>query len=319
MRGVTTGRRLGILLGMGLSVWLQAHAALTTVDIVSHTVSALPDCLHYRVRGLCFWGVIKEGAPRVESTLWVAHYLPEAVVSVFSRSDNNPWVFARKTIDALAYPMGDALTQRWSGQRLGHGVHGHWPHDHRVRFLEADVIGHPLAQSPIAGLPQVAHPSKVEALVPYFVSMHDAIAWRFGMEGRLPSSWQPIAASVGSWGTLYPREGFVVAANETLAAGVVAFRAGHIASQLGIHVGRSLPTECGVECDIQGVDETVETVLWQPLYPSAVSQCCTFGEALEPQDLWNNQEDLGQYAWVLWRLYDGCIQHPTGRFLTKTG
>jgi integrating conjugative element protein (TIGR03756 family) len=311
---------MGVMLCWCVGVWTPA-LALTTADIGTHTLRALPDCLRYRVKGLCFWLVTQYGAPRVESTLQMQHYLPDAVVTVFSQADTNPWVFARNTFDKLAYPMGDAVIRLLMKQRMGHGVHGLSVPGNQVSFKEVDVIGHPLAPSLTSTLPMIVHRAQVTAFYPYFISMQDAFAWRSGIEALAPHSWHPSGYTLGpvthAWGTIYPREGFVVAADDRLAGSVAAFRAAHVATNPGIHVARALPQTCGVQCRVAGVIDQHSRILWQALYPRASHRCEAFGQTFSLGDGQSNRDD-GRHAWVLWRLYEGCAPHPSGQFLAKT-
>ncbi len=65
------------------AIILLCHAlpssALTTADIVSSTVS--PDCLEYRVVGICYWLFCTPYSCSVETSIKVSHYVPDAVVS----------------------------------------------------------------------------------------------------------------------------------------------------------------------------------------------------------------------------------------------
>jgi integrating conjugative element protein (TIGR03756 family) len=200
-------------------------------------------------------------------------------------------------------------------------VHGLSLHDNHVSFKEVDVIGHPLASSFSTGLPGGSHKAQASAFYPYFISMQDAFAWRSGVEALLPQSWHPSGYVLGPvthpWGTIYPREGFVVAADDRLAASVAAFRAAHVACRPGIHVAHALPATCGVQCRIAPVENGHSFVRWQALYPRAAHRCEAFGQSFSWGDGLSNRDD-GRHVWALWRLYEGCVQHPTGKFLAKT-
>ena len=81
---------------------------LTTVQLIQRTLQGVTQdsCLHYRVKGLCYWLVCDTVHCHVKTTLKVSHYLPDAVVSVYRNKNSNPWVFAKTVVDQLSYQLG---------------------------------------------------------------------------------------------------------------------------------------------------------------------------------------------------------------------
>jgi len=57
-------------------------SALDTATIVASVAS--PDCLSYRVVGMCFWLMCTLYGCSVETSVKVRHYVPDAVVSSYA-------------------------------------------------------------------------------------------------------------------------------------------------------------------------------------------------------------------------------------------
>ena len=77
-----------LLLSM-TSVFTKTRS-ITTATLIRATAQAIPHCLHYRIKGTCYWWVKDgfTGHPAVPAK--VAHYIPDVVVSVFDRAGDNP-------------------------------------------------------------------------------------------------------------------------------------------------------------------------------------------------------------------------------------
>lgn len=91
--------------------------SLSTVEIIQHTLAAAPHCLHYRVIGICFWLNCKHGVCTTETTLKIEQDLPDVVVSVYRKTNDNPWKYA-KTLDHAAHPIGNAALKKMLGHLI---------------------------------------------------------------------------------------------------------------------------------------------------------------------------------------------------------
>src|SRR6185437_8449834 len=70
---------------------LTGAPAAFAIDTASITASALsPDCLAYRVVGICFWLTCTVYGCDVETSTKVSHYVPDAVVSSYMATGANP-------------------------------------------------------------------------------------------------------------------------------------------------------------------------------------------------------------------------------------
>ena len=90
-----------------------------------------PQCLEYKVVGICYWLLCGPHGCKVKTSVKVRHYVPDAVVSSYANTGSNPWteVSALGT-ESLAQAGNDATTNYKAENSIG-------------RFKEADVIGHP--------------------------------------------------------------------------------------------------------------------------------------------------------------------------------
>ncbi len=295
-------------------------STISTSNIVQATTSALPNCLRYKVTGICFWLNCDGPYCSVNETLKVDHFLPDAVVSVYRKSDSNPWDYANKILDPVAQKAGEEQVQTIMGFKMGHGNETTAsPQDQNAHFKESDVIGNPA----IKLFQQLNHlflPSQATPFMPYYLSMLDAYMWRSPLMEMLlyPLNIIPGVHIVGSlidnWGSVYPRTGFLNQPADAKAAAVLAQRAIDIATKdYQPHVYKPLNSDsCGVHCEVAAAKENDPDIQWQMVYPKTENQCAMFGknDLAQPRP-WNSdaaQMGDGNYAWVLWRRYHGCIQ-----------
>ncbi len=303
--------------------------SINTAFITESTIAALPQCLHYQIKGVCYW--LTETGVTV-TTPYVSHYLPDVVVSVFNpptdKNGGNPWVEIKDTLDQAGKIAQQEIITSLAHVKPGGGQHGFEnPLQQNVYFKEVDIIGNPalpLLPSTPALLPSTASPLK-----PYFQSMLDSALWR----GFAPQAEPEQAAAlredithfIGSnggainWGGTYPFEGKVETSNDAKAAAVIAQRASILltAKNSWMHVYQPLSIKCGQECDAAVIQEDDQNTQFQLIYPKNQSSCQVFGKT---NSYGEDYESAGQEAYVLilWRHYQGCIQIPgiyTGKVL----
>lgn len=294
------GRRLrmataGLLMGA-----CSAAFALNTATIIASSLS--PDCLAYRIVGICYWLHCSWHGCTVRTSVKVRHYIPDAVVSSYSNTGANPWI----EVAPMSAPNPTA-------QAGGDGTSNHTGENNLAKFKNADVIGHPggAVFSQFASDFGYTCAGAGVAYVPYLLSTIDTVGWRY----NVPESMYPEAlipgmreigrrATVNLWGNVYPRGGFLHQVNDYLAGAVIAQRAGDIVTREGqIHVYQPLlaaahdgywPAGALVETD-------ASTGKWQELTPTLSSTCAVF-----PNRNVHVQAPQGDYAWALWRPYACC-------------
>jgi integrating conjugative element protein (TIGR03756 family) len=284
-------------------VWLTAAGSAFAIDTVTILSSVLsPDCLAYRVAGLCFWLQCSIVGCSLQTSVRVQHYVPDAVVSSYSNTGENPWAEMRllSPPNPTAEAGGDGTTNEDHENNL-------------AKFKNADVIGHPagLVFNEFASQLGLTCTGAGRPFIPYLLSTLDTVAWRYNIpELVYPEALIPGQREIGRrtdltlWGNVYPRGGFLHHVDDYKAAAVVAQRAGDIVTRRGQpHVYRAL-----VENDADGYwpagellesDET--TGKWQELTPTLSSTCAVF-----PNDDPHVQAVQGDYAWALWRPYSCC-------------
>lgn len=279
--------------------------ALNTATIVNSALS--PDCLEYRVTGICYWLYCTLTGCSVRTSVKVRHYVPDAVVSSYSNTGENPWIEVR--------PMSPPNSTAQAG---GDGTTNHSNENNLAKFKNADVIGHPAsaAFSVFALASGYACDGAGTAWMPYLLSTLDSVAWRYNIpEAFYPEALIPGRREIGTrtgldlWGNIYPRGGFLHQTDDYMAAAVVAQRAGDIVTRQGqIHVyqpllGNSRP---GYWPAGELVETDASTGKWQELTPTLSSSCAVF-----PHTDARVQAQQGDYAWALWRPYSCC--EPRGQ------
>ena len=274
--------------------------AINTGTIVASTLS--PDCLEYRVVGICYWLYCTWTGCTVRTSVKVRHYVPDAVVSSYSNTGENPWTEVR----FMSPPNPTA-------EDGGDGTTNHDNENNLAKFKNADVIGHPGGQvfSQFASASGYACEGAGTAFMPYLLSTLDTLAWRYNVpEMVYPESLIPGRREVGTrtglnlWGNVYPRGGFLHQTDDYKSRAVVAQRAGDIVTRRGqIHVYQSLLAEArdGYWPAGELMESDASTGKWQELTPTLSNSCAVF-----PHTNTRVQAQQGDYAWALWRPYSCC-------------
>jgi len=319
---------LAVLLGLPPAV----HAGtITTSQIVERTSDAALACMRWMPVGVCFWLRCSLSGCKVKSSLKVGHYLPDAVVASYNELGGNPWEEIRAVLgpvqEAAATGLLAGLTgvsPGSAGNRTGASLREH----SNLVFREVDVIGHPL--SSLSGLVADAGylcNAQTRPGFPYFLSTLDALAWRMAVPEMLyPESLVPGLREIGSWsaqtwGSVYPRGGWVVQAEEPKAAAVTAQRAADVVTRTyQPHVYVPMTGGSGSGQKVWRPDPALEddpdTGEWQMLLPEPESSCGLFGDndLASPTGWGGGRVDAGgDYAWSLWRPYRCC--RDRGSFL----
>jgi integrating conjugative element protein (TIGR03756 family) len=292
--------RLRLAAAIALLCGASSSFALNTAAIIASSLS--PDCLEYRVVGICYWLFCTPFGCSVKTSTKVRHYIPDAVVSSYSNTGENPWLEVR----AMSLPNSAA-------QAGGDGTTNHGNENNLAKFKNADVIGHPggTVFGQFASASGYTCQGAGTAFVPYLLSTLDTLAWRYNIpEAVYPESLIPGLREIGGrlsldlWGAVYPRGGFLHQVDDYKAGAVVAQRAGDVVTRHGqIHVYQPLlasardgywPAGALVETD-------ATTGKWQALTPLLSPTCTVF-----PHGGFLMQAEQGDYAWALWRPYSCC-------------
>ncbi|PMY33104.1 TIGR03756 family integrating conjugative element protein [Pseudomonas sp. GW456-L14] len=283
---------LSILLACGPSL------ALDTGSITSSVLS--PNCLAYRIVGICFWLLCTPFGCTVKTSTKVRHFIPELVVSSYATTGNNPWT----EMATLSSPISGA-------EGGGNLITLNTRRDSLPRFKNVDGIGHPggWAATQLASKSGYACASGATAFMPYYLSTLDSLAWRHGIpESLYPESLMPGIREIGRqasgniWGNVYPRQGFLVQPDDFKAAAVMAQRAGDVITrnwQPHVYLPLTPAKRDGYWPPGPIVENDASTHKWQLLYPQVQPTCALF-----PCDPVQSAD--GGYAWSLWRPYSCC-------------
>jgi integrating conjugative element protein (TIGR03756 family) len=320
-----------VLLGLVLlaaTSWPTATTAATTntAEILAKTSAALPQCLRWRLTGICLWLRCGFRGCRIRVSPRVFNYAPDAVVTTHNAAAQHPWVELRPVLAAanaglagLVGGFADASGSVEGRREQGNPVRGR---DHQT-FREADLVGHPFSASGLVlGAAGLVCPPRTVPLMPYFVSTLDALAWReiVPIESLYPASLIPGLKEIGNWpvntwGNVYPRTGMALQQEEPKAAAILAQRVGDIttrSAQPHVYVPLSqAQLSWGMRYwnppALEPNDE--RTGSWQMLEPRADTSCYAFGrnDALGLSSWSDGRRDPGgDYQFNLWRPYSCC-------------
>lgn len=192
------------------------------------TVTGLPG---YRVVGICYWLRCSKSGCSVRTSVKVRHYVPDAVVSSYANTGENPWVEVR----AMGMPNPTAVAG-------GDGTTNQSNENNLSRFKNADVIGHPGGSlfGRFASASGYSCEGAGTAFMPYLISTLDTVAWRYNVpEAVYPEALIPGMREIGArttlnlWGAVYPRGGFLHQTDDHKSGAVVAQRAGDVVTRRG--------------------------------------------------------------------------------------
>lgn len=302
-------------------------AALNSATITAATLKALPYCLHYKVKGACYWS----GVAGVSITPYVEYYSPDVVVTVFNQAGENPWTEINATVDKAGEALQKPLILKLTGFAAGSGQHSFSDEQEKnVFFKEADIIGNPA----LAVLPEYGYallPSTAKPLHVYYQSLLDSAMWR-GILGPASLAEETFAlganvlhhVGVGliNWGGVYPHEGKIATSNDAKAAAVIAQRAGDLLTASDLthltgHIYQGLSQVCGEHCQAAPITENASCkTQFQLIYPVENERCEVFGSTAAYGNAIETQTK-GAYAWIIWRFYQGCADGD-GKFIGKT-
>ena len=335
-----------------IAAWLLAVTAspvyadteITTPDLSALALS--PDCIDWKIDGICFWLRCGLFGCRVVTSARVSHRLPDLVIQSYIEPGSPPW---------LDGPQFTRSKSR-SVSNLGSGITGATNRNqfsHTLNYFEVDIVGNPIADlfGRIPG--RFMCRSDVDPLHPYFASSIDASAWRsLNTNSEVKSSLleqSEVSAAPGiTWGPLFPRTGFVLQPHPAKAAAVTATRAVDIVTrEIGNHIAtpyntntspRSIrrgdptapnPKSCSDSGgtwretkNTSGCETTVwqqwrslptDNRRWQMLAPEPARQCRQFGTAKAP----SSASIDGRYGWHYWQRYRCCRKR--GFYLGETG
>lgn len=294
---------------------------ISSFGIASKVISKFFSNSHYKIIGVCAWLVGREppitvGIPSVEE------FLPDLIVTVANRPETNPWIEANAMYEN---PAAQAMYQQTyklaTGSELGFGddagqINAMHMNDERTRVV--DVIGSPAG---LYHVPYLTHKPETKFGYPYYLSEADAVSDRTEIAEITYMATHPhllfnhdIGSQVDVWGHEIPRLMRVTQPSRFRASVVAAMHAADIVTNKNsLHVTQSTSNSCGKNCVVSNVifDPNQEQVIWQEVYP--------LNRNINPSDstdmgIEDDKEGNGNYVFVVWRKYRGCIQYQ-GKYM----
>ena len=171
-------------------------AGTTTVGIINSTVQALPGCLRYEVRGVCFFLTCSTVACWIDTSVRVRHYVPDVIVSSYNDPLQHPWTEVGKPLARAMSGVGSALT----GTVLDSSANTSANTQHNtvgqamVTFKSVDVIGNPvgmLGSAMAGGIPEL--PSSLPA-----PGMDELLKFSNQELPRIAQEWRSVPAQTGN-------------------------------------------------------------------------------------------------------------------------
>lgn len=304
---------------IGLSLLLAATATsaddtISTASIIASAASS--SCIDYKLTGICFWLDCDSDGCDIKTSPKIGHHNPDLVVSAHNGAGNNPWTEARSITGKVATSAIGALIGSSANIDAGGNRASTGENLNTLKFKGSDAIGHPLSR---VAMP-LSCPSQATPFNPYFISGTDAIAWRLGVpESIYPEALIPGKREIGNfpsntWGSVYPRSGFISQSSDAKSAAVIAQRVGDLVTRKGQpHVYQALsgkPSYSGKIWPPGALRENTDKEgKWQMLTPNQSKTCSVFGDndttTLTGWD-GGKQAVSANYAWTLWRPYQCC-------------
>jgi integrating conjugative element protein (TIGR03756 family) len=253
-----------------------------TADLSKSAISE--DCLDYCIDGACFWLKCSFWGCSINVTPHIKHNLPDFVVTSYDNPGENPY----QEFSAIDY----------TSNIDGGNISSKNKNDSALAFKEVSAIGNPVAYA--MGQQRFLCKSEVKPLEPYYLSTIDHKMWRDGNSDMLyASTYTPGMNEVGpilsSWGSKYPRIGFLYQTNDYKTAAVIAERGVEVISQGGLRIYNK-PNNLTFK----------ESGKWQMISPKKENQCKVFGYE-DHQITLDKKDDDGQYGWTAWLNYSCCI------------
>ena len=308
---------------------VHADDFITIAGINAKVMSKVFKNSHVKIIGTCLFidGTL---FPKPHFTTEIEQLLPDLVVSVYNRKDSNPWYEVNKLYEnELARKSYKLVVDKLSSALLGMNISsGEGNTSNSTRKVNAkneqtrivDVIGSPAS---LLSFPFLTHRASTTPYGAYYLSQLDefvdrtVLAETTYMAGHL---WltlhSPIGTEASLWGSEIPRIMRVNTPYRFRASVVAAMHAADIATNNNFahtKMPASTDNSCGKNCAVSSVtfDPTQKNIIWQEVFPKNRN-------VLPGKDgdsgIDDDKEGKGNYVFVIWRKYRGCIQAP-GKFI----
>lgn len=116
-----------------------ARAEITTVEILTDTIGAMPSCLRYQVKGMCFFLKCGLFGCYITSSIRISHFVPDAIVSTYNDPLMHPWTEVGKPLSTVTSILGSAMM----GMPVDASASTARETKEITTFKSADAIGNP--------------------------------------------------------------------------------------------------------------------------------------------------------------------------------
>lgn len=320
-----------LLMTLSLSVLAASNEVtsdkqISSIGIAAKIFSKLKKNLHYKVTGVCVW---QRGLHAPTVTAQLEHFFPDLIVSSYQMPYTNPWAEINKLYEnKTAIKAQEGIYKGMVGFKPTYGASQAAGSSglHQKRYL-VDVIGSPynLLHIPLLTLAPDTNP-----LRPYYLALADLASSRLLFAElilslrHMPSASQfisgfPIGSNTSIWGYEMPRH-FITHTPSRFRAAIVAAMQGAdlVSNRNGGHVVKSTRNSCGKNCVVANVifDKDEKNILWQEVFPN--NRMITPGlEGHVEKERADDIKGNGNYVFVVWRKYRGCVQDK-GKLIFKS-
>lgn len=304
------------LLGVSMADGITGQGSVTTADIMLSSLTHFIQTSQPKLIGVCFWWRCQLSGCGIYSTPELDEYLPDLVVSVYNSTGTNPWVLEKNTLDPVSHSTASALVKGVLHLSISNGRQSMTGSTLKLYSKSVDVVGNP-AMVVIKGFKGLVLRADTTPFMPYYQSNLDIMPSRSGVAEALePQSFfpvDPIGKNLMShWGYEFPRSFTLEASSDYKASLMCAQHAADIVTNLNmLHVVHATKDSCGTNCAVANVVATNASAheKWQEIYPK--KRFVNIGRVIATpvsQGASDEAKGKGNYVFILWRHYRGCVQ-----------
>ena len=276
---------------------------------------------HPRITGVCLW-LSDELPPKIKPGPALSQFVPDLVVSVSNNPGENPWLEMNALFENEPMLKGYQEIFKFStGFPLGFGNDSMLVTSNHLNEGRSRVVHVYAAPSAYIKIPGITHKAATRLQSAfYYSSLADAVPERQEATELVYLATRPslligheIGSSTYNWGFEVPRSMHVNHPSRYRASVVAALHAADIATNHGFHIKKEVPDTCGPHCVISNVvfDPKQEKTIWQEVYP--LNRNILPG-ARNDFGIEDDKKGNGNYVFVVWRKYEGCVKQK-GRFI----
>lgn len=290
--------------------------SMNSFTIAARVLQKLLHNSHYKIIGSCTWRT-NHFPPKIVVTPSIEQFIPDLVITVSNKPEENPWLEVRFLYEnSTSRTLYQKAYKAATGFELGFGndsgqITNLHINDERTRVV--NVIGSP---GDFYHFPFLSHKAETGFGVPYYLAEADAVMDRTEAAEIFYMGTHPyllinheIGTATHSWGPEIPRLMRVTHPYNFRASVITAMHAVDIVTNENpLHITKSTTNSCGENCVVANAiyDPKNTKVIWQEIYP--INRNINPGD---PDDFGLDDEKAGNgnYVFVLWRKYRGCVQH----------